>query len=319
MFPIRPITGNVLRLPLIVSLLVLAASALSQPSGVSVHSSVDRSAITVGDPIQYALTVRRGEKDTVEAPPVGIHLGGFEIRDYRRLDPQRTKDGWIEETTEYVITAYKTGDYEIPPVTVRFVTADGDTGRIRSEPIAISIESVKPSEAKDIRDIKPPVEIAGGVPIWAAIVGGVVGIGAGIGLFLYLRHRRRTRALEPASEEPIDELGEFDKIAALDLLEKGQYKRHYELLSESLRRYIERRYGIDAMERTTYELVEEFRDAEIEEEHLIEDFLSECDLVKFAKYIPPMEVMAGAVDRAKGIVEATQVLEAEPVKEVQVA
>jgi len=293
---------------LVVSMLTVLASGFAGPSGVSVHSGVDRSAITVGDPILYTLTIRRGEQDTVDAPSMGLHLGQFEIRDYRRLDARRTKEGWVEETTEYVITAYKTGDYEIPPVTVHFVTAGGDTGRVQSESVAIQIESVKPSEAKDILDIKPPVTIAGGIPLWAAIIGGAALMGAGVGVFLYLRHRRRSAEFGPAFEEPIDELGEFDKIAALGLLERGQHKQHYVLLSEALRRYIERRYGIDAMERTTCEIVEAFRDAVVEEEHLvqIEDFLSECDLVKFAKYIPPMEVMAGAVDRAKGIVETTQ-------------
>lgn len=302
---------KMLRVLLVVSILLFAASSFAGPSGVSIHSSVDRSAITVGDPVQYSLTVRRGEQDTVEAPPLGLHLGQFEIRDYRRLDARRTKEGWVEETTEYLITAYKTGEYEIPPVPVRFVTEDGDTGQIRSEPISIQIESVKPSEAKDIHDIKAPVAIAGGIPLWAAIVGGAVLVGFGAGLFLYLRHRKRSVELRSAPQEPIDELGEFDKIAALGLLDQGQYKRHYILLSEALRRYIERRYGVDAMERTTYEISEAFRSVDVEEDHLvqIEGFLSECDLVKFAKYIPPMEVMAGAVERAKRVVETTQVVE----------
>ncbi len=55
---------------------------LSSGEYVSVNSSVDGAKITVGDPIAYTLTVTREESVKVELPPVGVNLGGFEIRDY---------------------------------------------------------------------------------------------------------------------------------------------------------------------------------------------------------------------------------------------
>ena len=41
----------------------------------------------------------------------------------------------------------------------------------------------------------------------------------------------------------------------------------------------------------------------------IEDFLSECDLVKFAKHIPELETMESAVERAKEIIRESGVRE----------
>ena len=289
---------------LLTAALLFYTSAQSHASSISIESAVDRSTITVGDLVAYTLTLRRGARDQVEKPPMAINLGQFEIRDYRVLEPRRMKDGRIEEKTEYLITAYKTGDYEIPPVTVKFVTAGGDTGRISSEKIAIKIESVKLSEAGDIKDIKPPVEIPGDIPIWTiALIGVVLISGIALAFYLWRRKRKELVALEPPSE-PMDYLAEFDRIGTMGLLERGAYKEYYTLLSETLRRYLGDRFGIEAMERTTYEICQDIPERAIPQESpsLIESFLSQCDLVKFAKFSPSGEEMQEMPELGKRIV-----------------
>jgi hypothetical protein len=105
----------------------------------------------------------------------------------------------------------------------------------------------------------------------------------------------------------------------MGLLAMGEYKRHYALVADALRRYIERRYGIEAMERTTWEIVVSMRQAPLERPTVatFEAFLSGCDLVKFAKYIPPPEEMEKVVGRAKAIVSATLLLPDRPAQTVR--
>ena len=86
------------------------------------------------------------------------------------------------------------------------------------------------------------------------------------------------------------------RIEESGLLAKGLYREFYFRLSEIFRAYLERRYGIAALERTSIEIIKEFRALSLEslEEKEIQLLLDESDLVKFAKYPPTTEGAKGA-------------------------
>lgn len=293
-------------------ILSLASSAYSQKNQILVESFVDRSTITVGDPITYTLTITRAESVVVEPPEMGINLGQFEIRDYEIVEPQTTQTGGITESYSYVISVYDVGEFEIPPVTILYTDTEGHKREINSQAIQITVESVKPSEAEDILDIKPPVDILGtrNIYLWGAVALLLVLISLTV-LFLWKRKRARGDVEEeklgpprPAHEIAFEEL---ERIESLNFIEQGLIKELYTEVSEVMRRYVGHRYYIITMELTTAELVDSMRDAEIGEEHIetIRLFLEECDLVKFAKYIPPEESMYELVPKARAIVDAT--------------
>ena len=278
-------------------------------AGVSVEGQVDRATITVGDPITYSLTVRRGEADRVSFPEIREAIGELEVRDVEKGELRRVDGGGVEEAAQYILTSYVVGAIEIPALSITFVTASGDTGVARTHPIPITVQSVlEEGDEKVLKDVKPPMELVEGLPWWIWVLIGLFLIGIAI----YLIHRRRAgrsgeRTVQKAPPRPIDELGEFDKIAALGLLEKGAFKSHYILISDAMRRYIERRYAIEAMERTTWEILSEMNTSRMDAVTVakIDGFLSSCDLVKFAKLIPPKDEMEGIIDRAKNIVMET--------------
>ncbi|MBI2951861.1 hypothetical protein HYY27_07200 [bacterium] len=270
---------------------------------------MDRTAITVGDPITYTLTVRREGRDRVAFPDARGAFGDLEVLEAQRPEVKRLEGGGVEEVAAYVLTSYTVGSHEIPALSVGYVSASGDTGRVSTNRLQLVVQSViRPGEERALKDVKPPVDLAAGLPWWAWLLI-LLALAGLLAYILYRRWRRRPgpKVAPEGPPRPIDELGEFDKIAAMGLLAKGEHKQHYSLISDAMRRYIERRYGIEAMERTTWEIVFEMRQARLEPATaaLFREFLSACDLVKFAKYIPPMEEMEGAIDRAKGIVRAT--------------
>ena len=294
-----------------VFVLYLTNEVSAQNRPISIEVSIDSAQVTVGDPVHYSLWVRRHGDIRIQEPEMQEHFGELELRDWRRLADRTLEDGLVESGFQYDLVAWKPGEYEIEPVSIRFVTADGDTGSVRSDAVRVTVESVRiedvtPQEAEDIQDIKGPLTISGRLP-WALILIVLLILAAvGIGLWLYLRHKRRSVGKEtlPTPAKPFDVWAELDRIAAMGLLRQGRYKAYYTLISEVLRRYIEQRYGIEAMERTTYELCSELGNDGVVDSVVrrIEDFLSECDLVKFAKFIPALETMERAIERAKEIV-----------------
>ncbi len=279
----------------LVAALCLLMDALPCAAQVSFHTGVNRDTITVGGPITFRVRVRRGAEDRVEILPEGGFPGPFEIRHQPAPRVREMGEGRVEETRDYVITAYRTGEFELPPLTLRFQTASGDTGRIASDAVPIVVQSVVTEDISDIRDVKPPVEMPSRIPLWVWIAGAALAVA---GAVWYVKYRRR-RVREEPPLPPVDWPAEVAKIARMGLLEKGDYRRYYTLLSEATRRYLEARACVDAMERTTFEIAAGLREQSVGEAHVaeVEGFLSEADLVKFAKVRPPEETAARAVQR----------------------
>ena len=95
------------------------------------------------------------------------------------------------------------------------------------------------------------------------------------------------------------------EIENMDLLGNGEYKRYYTLVIDVMRRYLERRYGILAMDETTYEIMSdlEHRGSSIEG---LEALLQEADLVKFAKYVPDVAGGKRLMESSREIIARTR-------------
>ena len=85
-------------------------------------------------------------------------------------------------------------------------------------------------------------------------------------------------------------LRELDRIKGAKLWQQGKTKHYYSEVTDTLRRYIEGRFEIPAMEQTTAEILQSFRyrrDLLTGKSFAnLEQTLTLADLVKFAKYEP---------------------------------
>ncbi len=290
--------------------------AFAQPDYVAIESRVDRSKITIGDRIRYSVIVTHGDSIQVEMPEYGLNLGAFEILDFEDPEPQRVDDKIIQ-TRDFIISTFDVGEYEIPPVGVRFAAlGDSNWQELKTEAITIEVESLKPSEEGDIRDIKPPYEIERN---WANIirisVAAVVLVLIGVLIYYFIRQRRAGKSLIPRREKPPRPphelaLEALDALLQSDLLEKQAVKQFYIELSDIIRTYIEGRYFILAMEMTTSQLLGHMKSAQIENDviDMVQTFLEQCDFVKFAKYRPEKEEIESNVKLAYDIVHQTKIL-----------
>ncbi len=95
-----------------------------------------------------------------------------------------------------------------------------------------------------------------------------------------------------------------------DLLSDGLIKEFYSDISEIIRRYIEGRYFIPALEETSREILIELNGQDISEEMLlkVKESLELSDLVKFAKYMPSDEENQNVVSWTREFVEGTMVV-----------
>ncbi len=283
---------------------------------IEVNSVVDTSHITIGDRITYTLSIDHVDTMRVEKPGEGVHLGQFEIKDYKIYDPVR-QEGRILEKFEYVISVFDTGTFVIPPFPVAYFPTDslGDYKLIEASAITIYVESVIQDEERQLRDVKPPIDIPYDYFLLFSVISSIILIGALVylGYRLYLKRKETGYFIKtPEPPRPAHEvaLESLEELLKKDFLSDGLIKEFYSDISEIIRRYIEGRYFIPALEETSREILVELNGQDISEEMLLKakESLELSDLVKFAKYKPSDEENQNVVSWTREFVEGTMVL-----------
>jgi hypothetical protein len=308
---------------IIVLFLLTIIPLLSQNNTlIRVQAEVDKSIITIGDRLNYTLTIDHQEGIRIEQPGPGANLGQFEIKDYQIHDPAK-KNGNIIQKFEYEISVFDTGKFVIPPFPVAFFKSD--TSRnfqiIQSEPIEIFVESVLTADNRELRDIKPPQSIPFNLKKW--LIYGLITlfiIVSTVATIYYINRRKkgiplfRKEKIRPAHEIAMETLTEL-KNRWQYMLQKGEAKLLFTEISDILRKYLENRFFIKALEETTFEISQSLAEMEIGEKQQIMaiQVLEFADLVKFAKYIPDegetentFEMLEKFIDETKLIFETVE-------------
>lgn len=265
-------------------------------------TGVDRDTITIGDPFVFRLRVHRRADDKAEISYGKDFPGPFEIRHTGGVETEQLENGRVRETLDLVLTIYQVGAFRVPPVSVDFVNADGDSGKITSQPIDVLVQSVRPEGTTDIRDVKPPIVVVAQIPVWFWLaVGGLILLLAGLVWYVYRLRRRPSAELPPP---PVNWLEELDRVGQLGLIERENYRQYYSLLSAVLRRCLEAKTPVHAVERTTFEIGRDLRAQAFDDQLVmaIEGFLNEADRVKFAKFTPRDYMAREAMDGVRDIV-----------------
>jgi hypothetical protein len=291
-----------------------------QESPVAVESRIDKSAITIGDTVRYTVRLTRDENVKVNWPALGANLGMFEIRDYEKPDPRRVKGRVLEEIS-YTISTFDTGRFEIPPLAIEYQNPpDTSWHPLQTEKLEIYVASMRPSQDGDIRDIKAPWELPRDWKLFIGIAAAVAAIGMLAGIGFYYWRKRQGKGLLPERKEPERPAHEvaleaLRKLRESDLLATGQIKAYYVELTEIVRRYIEERYFVPALELTTGELMNNLQTVSLENSarETLQDLLESSDLVKFAKYEPAPDEPQRAFQLAEAFVETTKLVMVAPI------
>jgi len=278
---------------------------------VKVAARLDRNVITIGDKIRYELTVEAQPGVEFRFPEFGENLGVFAIKDFGHAPERKMRNGTRIARQWYVLDTYVTGVYIIPPASVTYKeSGDEQEHEIAAPELSVLVESLLEKEGQpvDIRDIKGPVNVpADRRPIYVA-AGAAAGALLIAGLVVLLVRRRRRIEMEPVEMPWETALRKLGALRSFDPLKEGRMAEFYVTLSAIVRHYLENRFGLRAPEMTTEEFFELMsRDGTLVPEHkqLVRQFLSHCDLVKFARYGPSRDEVDGAYDAAVRLVQET--------------
>jgi hypothetical protein len=221
-------------------------------------------------------------------------------------DGKRTVSRWYE------LAGYTPGNHLVKSPPVLYRIAGEELKEAAADEALVEIESLlaRPGAGSELRDIKGPEA----VPIdWRPyyLAGGAALALLALALVLYrtLNRPRRQGAPPPPLPAHVVAYQELERLRGRNLIELGAFKDYYSGLSGIVRTYLEQRFTVRAPEMTTEEfLLATARQGVLERAHraLLGDFLSESDLVKFARHLPTIADSERAFVAARRFVDETR-------------
>ena len=272
--------------------IILTASVLAASAQVSVEAVIDSIQIFVGQQAHVTLTATAKENAKMEFPqfkPTEYITPGVEVLDRQELEQQPQDNGFVSRSMVYTMTSFDDTLYYLPPMTVKI---DGQPYKSKSlalKVLTIEVDTLHAEQffgPKDVQD-NPFQWSDWRLPFWLSVL---MLIFLAIAYYLYLRlrdnkpiisHIRIIKRLLPHQKA----MKEIEQIKADKMVASENSKEYYTKLTDTLRKYIEERYGFSAMEMTSSEIIERLM-ASQDQKALDElrQLFTTADLVKFAKY-----------------------------------
>jgi len=277
---------------------------------VSFRVACTRKEITIAEHLKLLLELRTKSGYRAELPSFGEKLYQFGIVDYRNYPPYIEKDSTVVTRREYELEPFLSGIYRIEPMTIRFwQEGDTTTHYMSSDTIKVIVNSLLPSDVEEleIKDISPPFAFPSNRRVILVVFASVVLIG----VILYMVLSRRRKGERVAPQLPAHEIAfrRLESLLSSGLLEQNRYREFTEEVSDILRYYIEDRFGLRAPERTTEEFLEESQgnlEIDNDKRDMLKEFLSYCDLVKFAALEPSEDDVKRIFETCRDFIEATK-------------
>ncbi len=239
--------------------------------------------------------------DTVLGPENILRTGGW----------QRLQNGW---TNAIEFTFFEEGKWEIPSMTMKFRSPAGGNFLVKTSPKTLNIvpENITDTTAlREIKDIRrEPISWLDHLPVLLTILAVLL---AAV-LFIWWKSRRNPgRTIRnPQSENPQSawELAfvQLDILEKKSLWQSGWAKQYHTELTEILRGYLSRRFGISAFKKTSGEILAALEQTDGFPKELAENLrqlFKTVDLVKFARAEPPNDFHQQALAETRKLVHAT--------------
>ena len=256
-----------------------------------VESRISSVEMLVGE--QVAVTVTAHAKDTakVEFPRSLLVPQGIEVLQAIEEEPVDEGDGMVSRQCSYILTSFNDTIYPLPPIPVKISGKEYETRQLALQVQTVDVDTTnfeKYYGPKDVQELPMSwKDDEWGKAMWMAFLV-VLLLLAGIWILVRLKSNKpiiariRIIKLVPPHQKAMKAI---DEIKADRMVTAEDPKAYYTRLTDTLRQYINERYGFNAMEMTSSEIIDRLMKTDdpksLDE---LRQLFSTADLVKFAKY-----------------------------------
>ena len=271
---------------------------LQMQAQVGVEASIDSIEMFIGQQVHVTVTATMKEGAKVEFPvfkPMEHITPGVEVLNSRELGTKEKDADFVERSVVYTLTSFDDTLYYLPPFRVKIDGKQYESKSLALKVLGIEVDTVHVDQFFGPKDVQenPFLWSDWSLIFWLSVLMLIL---FALGYYLYVRMRdnkpiiatiRIVKRLLPHQKA----MKEIETIKAEKLTQSENQKEYYTKLTDTLRKYIEERYGFNAMEMTSTEIIERLERALTADEAHAETMKSElrqlfttADLVKFAKY-----------------------------------
>ena len=280
------------RIYTIVSLMILCiGSAISQ--NVVLNAEIDTFQMMIGEQTRIRLELSVDTGYSVSIPELEKELmPGIEILDKRRERKSLNENRRNLYTDEYLITSFDSTLYNIPPFKVLV-----DSSEYFSNPLALAVYTM-PIDTANLQNICGPKDVWDVELTWEeyrdsvhlGIIVLVLALALAWVVVRFVKNKPIIRIVKIKPKEPshIVALNRIEEIKNDDAWkDDDNVKEYYTRLTDALREYMFARFGFNAAEMTTSEILDYLRTIDNKENIAeLKEILETADLVKFAKLHP---------------------------------
>lgn len=290
---------------IITAVMAICAAVVASAAPAKVTASIDSTVVEMGSRATITVNIADdGRKGTfIDLPEAGAEA---ENLDFISVEGDTFPAGY-----EYkiLIQAFEPGTVTFAPF--RYVvgtdTAESEFLTLKIMPVGLdSLSTINPMESV----VNPPRRWYDYIPGWLLWV--LLGIAvAAAAICLYMVYRKNGTLIVHRSK-PVDPyeaaMAELSKLRERKLAESGREKEYYTRLVDILRTYLERRFGINAMEMSSTQILATLRQnpETRDNQPRIKQILEIADFVKFANVRPMPDDNVKTFNNVVGFVEDTK-------------
>ena len=274
----------------IICIISLITCVLNLSAQVTVESKIDSIEILIGEQTDVVLSVTAKEGSNIKMPvfkPSQYITPGVEVLSDSKADTSQLDNNLIKVTKRYTLTSFDENLYYIPPMTVTVNGKKYQSKNLALKVLTVPVDTLHPEKffpPKDVQD--NPFQWSD----WASSFSVLFVLMFVVAYYLWTRLKEnkpviaRVRIVKKVLPHQ-KALNEIEHIKADRRLISEDQKTYYTLLTDVLRKYIKERFGFNAMEMTSSEIIAKLQNEEDKKmiDELKELFVT-ADLVKFAKY-----------------------------------
>ncbi len=295
-----------------------------------VSMSIDRDSMSIGDRFTLSVQVDKDIMQVVDFPSFGDGrmTDRIEVIAESGVDTVSRSGRDIGIRKQYLLTVFDEGIYSLQGFPVLYIDKNIIDTITSADSLRLLVTTFEIDTAQNtIRDIKAPLRPSVKFGEWS----GYAGLGIVLAALLafavyaavrYYKGRPVFGAPKPKLPAHLTAIKALEALSNQKLWQNGRHKAYYTGLTDIMRLYLKERYGIQALEMTSDEIITAAGSVELDDKNRnnLVQLLQTADFVKFAKFTPSAEQNESAWFDAYYFVENTKAAEpdAQQGKEVTV-
>lgn len=275
-----------------ISIILFVAATITAAAQATVEATIDSIEILIGEQVEVSVkaTVKEGSKVVFpDFKPQQMITPGVEVISHNDSATVGIDNGMEVFTHKYRLTSFDGKLYYLPPFKVKVNGKQFQSKSLALKVLEVPVDTTKLDQFYGPNDVQdnPFLWSDWSAIFWLSVV---MLLALFIAYWLYLRlmdnkpiiaSMKIVKKLLPHQKA----LKEIEVIKAEKMVTSENQKEYYTKLTETLRKYIEERYGFRAMEMTSTEIIG--RLTETQDQQALDELrmlFQTADLVKFAKY-----------------------------------